>query len=448
MELNTYCTIYFSQIKPVIAVVKKYGLLIILAFYWQFSPAQNNPGLEDFLQNARSNAPSLKENGNLLKVGKFQNDIILAQNKAFQVNATSELFVAPYFNNNGRVIDITTTPSPDAYGYDVGITNGGLYAALVNVTKNLFNQAVVDNLLFQNKIRNQAISLSSEDIAHNITKNITDAYIMAYQLQLQEDFTVGILADLEKRLQVLELLVRRGILQESDYLLLQLDIESKNLELQQIRNNLQVAVNQLYTFSGMTATDAGRLMEPEILKNSAFAKAERFYNRKYINDSLQIKADQEVFESAYKPQVSVYGNTGLNAVEIANINQKIGASAGLRLTIPIYDGHQRKLNSQQSKLKEESLTYYKDNAKIQLDNNLQSIENQVEALKKNQVLINKQLKKQENILEIYKGKLVQGQVSIVDYLNVIQNYRQNVYTQLQMKTNMWLLTSRYNFINW
>ena len=426
----------------------KLAVLLFFFFCCHLLFSQDRSNLDFFQESIKANSPVLRENENKKQIGEIQNDIIRAQNNAFQVNATSEVLFAPYFNNNGRIIDVTTTPSSTAYGYDVGISNGGLYSAQINVTKNLFNQAIVDNLLFQSKINNEAISLSSKEIEHNLIKNITDAYVMAYQLQLQKDFTRDILKDLSKRLEVLELLVKRGVLQESDYLLLQLDTESKNLELKQIENNLQVTIKQLYTFSGMIAQPTGRLSAPVISKNHLSEETNRFYEQRFVNDSLQIMADQRVFENAYKPQLTAYGNTGLNAVEIPNIEHKLGLSAGLRLTIPIYDGKQRQYNAEQSMLREESLTYYKDNAEIQLKNNLLSIKDQIIALQENKMLLDKQIEKQVNILEIYKGKLVQGQVSIVDYLNVIQNYKQSIYTQLQMQTNLWLLQSQYNFINW
>jgi len=395
---------------------------------------------------AKVNAPNLIENDNLLKIGNLQNRLITAQNNSFQVTATSEILVAPYFDNHGKIIDISTTPSSTAFGYDVGITNGGLYSAQINVTKNLFNQAITDNLLFQNKILNNTISLSSEEISHTIVKSVTDAYVMAYQFQLQEVFTKQILKDLENRLQVVELLVKRAVLMESDYLLLQLDIEGKKLELLQIQNNLGVAINQLFTLSGVPAVTIDQLEAPLIADNQS--PSQFFYEKKFENDSLQIVGNQRVFENQYKPQVSVYANTGLNAIEIPNIYRKFGASAGLRLIIPIYDGQQRKYNAQQSLLKEESLEFYRENSKVKIDNNLESIEQQIQVLEISLKLLDKQLKKQENILEIYKGKLVQGQVSIVDYLNVIQNYKLNGYTKLQMQTNYWLLHSQYNFINW
>ena len=402
--------------------------------------------LEYFIARAQENAPVLKANNNLQKVGELQQKIILAQSKAFQVNATSEVMVSPYFDNKGRVIDITTNPSPTAYGYDVGITNGGLYSAQLNVTKNLFNQAAVHNLLFQNKIQGNAIALSSEETTHNLIRTITDTYVLAFQLQLQENYTQDLLNDLEKRLQVVEILVKRGVLMESDFLLLQLDIEGKKLELQQIRNNFQTISNQLYSLSGLRAGSMARLSEPYF--DSSEDPASFFYEKKFENDSLLVVADQSLYENQYKPQLSAYANTGLNAVELQNLEHRVGVSAGLRLTVPIYDGRQRKYNALQSVLKRESLTYYKEHSKIQLENTLKNIRNQIKDLELNRLSIEKQLRQQEKILEIYKGKLVQGQVSIVDYLNVVQNYKYNVQTKLQMQTNRWLLQSQYNFMNW
>lgn len=425
--------------------MKQLALWLLFFMIIVSSQAQETT-LEYFISEARENLPILKENNNLQKIGEIQNDIIRAQNKAFQVNATSEVQFAPYFNNNGRFIDVTTTPSPRAYGYDVGITNGGLYSAQLNVTKNLFNQKMVDNLLFQNKVQNNTLTLTAQEIEHNLVKNITDAYIMAYQLQLQENFTVEILKDLENRLKVVELLVKRAVLMESDYLLLQLDIDSKKLELQQIRNNLKTAINQLFSLSGIRLVETDSLSVPELMYTDD--PLANFYQRKFENDSLQVVVDQKVFENQYKPQLSLYGNTGLNAVELTNIDRRVGLSAGLRLTVPIYDGKQRKYNIQQSELKKENLEFYKGNAEIQLENNLKSIEAQLTSLEENIQSIEEQLQKQLNVLEIYKGKLVQGQVSIVDYLNVIQTYKLNVQTKLQMQTNRWLLQSQYNFINW
>lgn len=402
--------------------------------------------LEHFISLSEVNVPNVKDLKNLQKIGEIQNDIILAQNKAFKVDATSEVMVAPYFNNNGQVVDITTNPSPDAYGYDVGITNGGLYSAQVNVTKNIFNKNAVDNLLFQNQLKNDALGLSTEEILHQVKKNVTDTYILAYQLQSQEDFTSEMRLDLENRLKVVGLLVKKGLLSQSDYLLVQLDVDSKKLETQQLDAYFKTTLTQLYNLCGIPTEPRNKLMPPQM--DGQAETRDFFYQKRFRNDSLQVMADQQVFENQYKPQIGLYGNTGLNAVTLNNLPHYFGLSAGLRLTIPIYDGEQKKYNALQNQLKFESLEEYKKNSKIQLENNLENIQVQINSLKENLKLLEAQLENQEKILEIYKEKLVYGQVSVIDYLNVVQNYKLRVYTKLQMQTNLWLLHNQYNFFNW
>jgi hypothetical protein len=91
---------------------------------------------------------------------------------------------------------------------------------------------------------------------------------------------------------------------------------------------------------------------------------------------------------------------------------------------------------------------YRDNIRLQLDNTLEDIGRQIESQEQNLKLIDGQVIKQLQILEIFKGKLVNGQVSVIDYLNVLQNYKLTAYTQLQTQVNLWLLYNQYNFTNW
>lgn len=425
---------------------KKLFLLFIVIAFSQLSNAQETYPLSYFLRNAEINSAELQKTNNLQKIGQLQIEIIKAQQNAFNIDATGEVLVAPYFNNNGNAIDVTTNPSRDAFGYDVGITNGGLYSAQLNITKNLFNSAATQNLLFQNKILSDSLQLYSEKITHNIIKNITDTYITAYQLQLKQTINKEIAADLENRLKVVEVLVKHAILQQSDYLLLQVDINQKELELLQLESDLQKNLNQLFTLCALPLKENVVLEVPNL--TSSLNETANYFNKKFKVDSLQIEAEQLVYENRYKPQISAYANTGLNAVEFDNISHKIGASAGLKVTVPIYDGGQRKLFQQQSKLKQENLNFFRKNKEIEIENNLKSLQQQMDLLQRNLELIDAQLQKQENIMEIYKEKLVNGQVSIVDYLNVAQNYKMNIYTKLQMQTNYWLFQNQYNYTNW
>ena len=399
-----------------------------------------------FLSQAQNNSASIKESENLVRLGDLQSQIIKAQNTGFLIGATSDVLFAPFFDSNSKAIEITTTPSANAYGYDAGITNGGLYSAQINITKNLFNRSATQNLLLQNQLLSNSIALNSEDFRNNLVKNITDSYIAIYQLQLQEEFIIKTISDFDNRLKVVELLVKKGILLQSDYLLLQLDIENKNIELQQVQNSLQSSISTLQTLSGLDKKSINKIELPVI--NELTSNDLAFYEKKFENDRLQIVANQKVFENQYKPQISFYGNAGINAVEITDMYRKIGASAGLRLSIPIYDGHQRNVNAEQNRLRTENLEVYKLNSGLQRKNKLEELNRQITENDKAMQLLENQQKKYEQILEIYKGKLVQGQVSIVEYLSLMQNYKMSVYTKLQAQTNHWLLQSQLNYLQW
>ncbi|WP_437397659.1 TolC family protein [Flagellimonas lutimaris] len=317
----------------------KYILYLIFLMATMAGVRAQEGTLDFFLEQAKQHAPSLLEVENLQQVGQLQEEIIKAQNNAFQVDATSEIMVAPYFNSNGKFVDVTTNPSVQAIGYDVGITNGGLYSAQVNITKNIFNKAIVDRLVLQNQLANESLALTGEDLTKNMVKNLTDVYIMTYQSQLQRTFTGQLIKDLQTRLKVVEVLVKRGLLSEGDFLLVRSDIETRQLELEQIGINYSNLYAQLYNMAGVPLQVMDSLSEPVIRTETL--KDSLLFERRYVNDSLQVMAAQEVFENQYRPQVSLYGNTGLNAVDLNNLQRRVGVSAGLKLTIPIYDGHQK-----------------------------------------------------------------------------------------------------------
>ena len=426
-------------------VQMKAAIFFLLALGLYTCPAQDN-SLDYFISLAIRNAPELRENENLMRIGDLEADLIKAQQNAIKVDAASEVLVAPYFNHNGNFVSVTTSPSPNAYGYDVGITNGGLYSAQLSITKNLFNSILTDDLLFRNQIKNEAQLLTAEEFRHTLEKKITEAYILAFQFQLQEEFNRDLVSDLAIRIQVVELLVKRGVLQESDYLLLKLDKENRELELLQILASRGSAFKELQNLSGNPNDSIRSLLEPQLQLSGN--TRERFIERRFANDSIQVAADQKVFEDQYRPQIMAYGNTGLNAVELNNIYHRVGMSAGLKVTIPLYDGNQKKFNALQAALKSDNLEYYRDNSEIQLQNNLADLNHQIAVQKATLESLEKQLKQLRGLLEIYKGKLVNGQVTVIDYLNIIQNYKMMSYTNLQARTNLWLLTNQYNSLNW
>ncbi|MFM9910198.1 MAG: hypothetical protein ACKVOW_12650, partial [Chitinophagaceae bacterium] len=131
----------------------KYHILMLGLILVNLNTVAQKKQLDFFISEGLKNNPSLLEINNLQQYFQIQNEFITAQNKKPQVNFTGDYLFAPFFFDNGRPISITQNPSPKAFGYDAGLTNGGLYAAQVNVAIPLFNTAIIKRLYEQNKVQ-------------------------------------------------------------------------------------------------------------------------------------------------------------------------------------------------------------------------------------------------------------------------------------------------------
>lgn len=426
--------------------VKHLGLIGILILLIQNLAAQPGKTLDDYLNLAHQNNPAIKENNNLQKIGLLQNQLIKAQYQKPQVNFTTDYLFSPFFRSNGHAIDVTSTPGAKAYGYDVGLTNGGLYAAMVNVSAQLFNGKTVKALQNQNVLVNQSLSIYSQQILHDLDKNVTDQYITVYQIQLQIDYLQKIISLIGDRKRIISALVEKGLMQQNDYLLLEIETNNRQYDLQAQHVALITAVGQLNSLCGVS--DTGTYLFTAPLISQKLPVSEFTYQKKFVADSMSVTSQQKVFNTKYIPQLSVFGNAGLNSADAVNILRNFGLSAGLHLNVPIYDGGQKKTFSQQNQLLVQNLQQYRDFNSTVLINTRTSIQQQIAATEQSITLLENQLKNQETLFQIIKDKLVLGQVSAMDYVNSIQDYAVANQNKIQAQTSLWLLVNQYNYINW
>lgn len=418
------------------------GVLMTLSFN---STAQQK-NLDYFITQAISNNPVLIENTNLQQNFQLQKEIINAQNKKPQVNFTADYLFAPFFFDNGKAISITSNPSPKAYGYNAGITNGGLYSALVNVSVPVLNNALVNTLYQQNKAQAAVSANSRLQVENDLKKNITEQYILAYQYQVQGDYLRKIIEQLESRKPLIAALIKQGLLQQNDYLLLDIQILSSTNDLKQLEFSYNNSIAQLRTLTALTDTANFKLDDPQIVLKPQLK--EYYYQQKFRLDSLNLIAEENVFNAKYKPQVNLLASTGLNATELANIPHSVGLSAGFHVAVPIADGKQRKLNERKNKILLTNLQAYRNNAVILQQNNLRSAKLQIEQWQQTILLLDKQIQKQELLLEIIKEKVIKGQVTVTDYIIALQDYAVTQKNRAIAQTNVLLYTNQYNYYNW
>jgi Outer membrane efflux protein len=255
-----------------------------------------------------------------------------------------------------------------------------------------------------------------------------------------------IIDQLENRKPLVEALVKKGLLQQNDYLLLdiQLTTNKNDLVQQQFAYNNGLAL--LKNLSLITDTVNFILEKPLITFNPN--PATFYYQQKFKLDSLNLVAQQNVFNNKYKTQVNVLGSTGINATDIRNVPHNIGLSAGVHVSIPIGDGQQKKIYQKQNSILQANQQNYYNNAVMLQQNNLRNAKQQIEQWKQTIEMAKDPIQKQELLLEIIKDKVIQGQVTVMDYINALQDYALMQKNKAIAETNLLLYINLYNYYNW
>ena len=311
-------------------------LLFLALLLCPLLTAQND--LQFYLNSAFRNNPILKESQNNISVRKLDKSLTEAEYSYPQINFTANYLFVPYFNNDKIV---TANPGPNAIGYDASVTNGGLYSAQVNVTKNIFNGGVIDTYNNQTDLQIKSNELNYELTRHNLEKDVIDQYITCWQAQELYILSVSTADTLKQQLGITKNLMTKGLVKQSDYLLLKIEFETQQLSSLQALASLKSSIYQLNVLAGIQDSSIVAL-DTVKLNKTVIDGHSKFFNQ-YENDSLLILNQQNVFETKYYPQLNLFFNAGLNAVELNDIQRKFGLSAGFNFSLPIYDGSKKVL---------------------------------------------------------------------------------------------------------
>ena len=92
--------------------------------------------------------------------------------------------------------------------------------------------------------------------------------------------------------------------------------------------------------------------------------------------------------------------------------KRFGISAGINLSWNIYDGNQRKIEKEKTLVKQQSVNFEKQNFIIRNKLSKKKYTDQIDALNEKITITEQQLNMYNQLFEVYKLKLSQGQVSI------------------------------------
>jgi outer membrane protein TolC len=252
---------------------------------------------------------------------------------------------------------------------------------------------------------------------------------------------------LNSKLEILKKFTQKSIYKQTDYLLFLSTVKQQELILLQMKYQFENDLAVLNYLSGTNEKAAIVLAQPEMELKPLLAPESSIYNQQFEIDSLSIQNQKENIANNYKPSVLLLADAGYNSTLIAQPDKNFGSSLGFNLSIPIYDGNQRKLQTTKNALALETSRAYKKQFERQFK---QQQEQLVLKLSQNEMIneqLQTQLKINKTLLNAFNKLLVTGNASIPDFVISLANSLSITNAIAQNNTERLLLINELNYWN-
>lgn len=363
--------------------------------------------LNYYLREGLQNSPLINDLKNQLQSASLDSIIIEARRKP-QVEGRSQLLYSPY---------------NDHFGYDEVITDGGNYQAVAYVSQDLFVSKKTGNKYQALNYEKQGLNLSVKLSSAELMKTITDLYIQSYSVYSDLLFNVSFLDLMKNENQVVRRFVENGIYSQADYLSLLVETGGQEVIITQLRNQYRKNIMSLNELCGIVDTSQIMLQMPVIEPHGTARISDYLILRQYSLDSLRIINEKDALSLRYKPSVNWFADAGILTSNPFNFYRHAGASAGVSLTVPIYDGHQKKVEEDKLSLKEDSRSRYFNSTRKEYDQIYLRLNSELEGLKQVKAGLEKQLALSDQLVKSLRVQLENGIIKMQDYIAAIKNYR-------------------------
>ena len=369
-----------------------------------------------YLDNAVKNSPLIKDFQNQVLAFSVDSQLVRA-NLRPQVSANSNNLYAPIVNG---------------WGYDLAITNQAQVSGMVTVTKAFISRRNVNTQLAGFQIQSQSafnnIKLSEQDIK----KSITDQYLNAFgdYLQLQYNREINDLLAREDTL--LKRLTQGNVFKQSDYLSFTVTRQQQLLTITELEMQYASDYALLNYLAGIQdTTTPAQLEDPKLSLNTLPDYATSAFYRQYVLDSLKIRNDRALVDLNYKPKINSFADAGYNSSLAVTPYKNWGTSFGVSLIVPIYDGHQRKLQYQKLNLAEQTRQAQRDFFTNQRQQQLFQLMQQLRNTERLIANINQQIRYTDTLIKVNEKLLATGDIRVTDFILALTNYfnARNLVTQ-------------------
>ena len=419
---------------------------IFILFFISLANAQTRD-LNYYFEQAKNNSPLINKMQNSNKLIQLDMQIVKNILSKPTVNIEGNILFAPIIShdNNTNKFQWVSDGANSYTGYDLSYGDGGQYQAFISAKQPLFMGGVYKSYSKQADIQSQLNDNNIVLTEHKIEQLVSQQYLLCLLAEKQREISKSLLDNLNTQLQTMQKLVENAIYKKTDLMIMQIEAKNYLIEYEnytaQYRNNL-LDLNFLCGISDtnmVSLEDVNFELTDEPINSSQFLQ-------KYDLDSLNIIAKQQVFEQSYKPQLSLFANTGMNAIYTPSIN-RFGFATGINFSWNIFDGNQKKIHHDKSLIEMQTVEFEKQNFINQHNINKEKYLSQIIAIEKQISIVQSQLIDYKNLYDLYSLELSHGQVSIMDFKNLVSDMSAKKQEYLRLKMQKQILINSYNYWN-
>lgn len=403
------------------------SILIFLSIAFSIK-AQQHKTLEDYLTLAKENSPLLNDFNNQRYSLKIDSLKTLAT-YGLQVTGNVDAMVAPTINN---------------WGYDNVISNGQNVTAVVHVSKDLLGKENLKTRLSNYSLSIRQLFNQSKISEIALNKAITEQYIQTYALQKQYEISSEIIKLLRDEEIILKKLTQNSAFKQTDYLSFMVTLQQNILASQQQYADWLNNYATLNYLCGIVDTTLQKIDPPLTLVSQILPFERSVYAENYKTDSLKLTNDAKIINYDYRPKLTTYVDGGYSSSFFATPYKNFGASIGFTLSVPIYDGNQRKKSLQQIQLQQDSRNKYFEFQKNQYKQQVIQLQNQIGQYRQMIETANQQMSYAQTLIDANLKQLPTGDVKVTDVILSINNFISLKSELVQFETTIYNLYNQLN----
>jgi outer membrane protein TolC len=371
--------------------------------------------LNYFISQAQQNNPIAKD---------YQNQVAMA-------GLDSQLLTASLHTQVNFLSNNSYAPLIKGWGYDPAITNIANVSALIQANRNFLTRGNIAAQYRAISLQRRSLLDSLQLSQFDLVKTISDQYITTYGDLLLMDFNKEVFDLMQREEEALKKLTESSVYKQTDYLTFYVTMQQQELLYLQAEVQYNTDYLTLNYLSGIVDTTVERIAKPQITDTLHQNMYTSVFTNRFVTDSLRLENEKALISYEYRPKIGAYTDAGFNSSMQYKPYRNFGFSAGLSVTIPIYDGHQREMKYSKIDIQERTRLANKEFFMNQYRQQLAQLRQQLYLTDRMVNKINRQIEYSHTLI-IANGKLLEtGDITMKDYVTAINNYlsAQNLLTQ-------------------